>query len=535
MFSETLSVKLVLNGTINIPAGDIKGFDIQLYNYGFRAKVDFWGSLDKQTDSVFDAFILLDLMEAKLTIEGYHNLSDTPPDPFVIQGIVTEKSMAEVTYQEVDKSPLLYRHYTLLFEDPARVLWSQHFPCELYTEKSVKDVLDGHKGSKITMEYSFDPLTETHPSLCLGLGGDKNRANFYDFVLWYVDFQKGVFDYLARDNKYKISGEKNTSGTASKIPKEEVEVLEIHFPETLRYNTNVLNSYTEKTANEEVTQDQVLSGVRQDILTRTAIEADFNKRVTLETNRLKLREHEAVVSFSHFPTVTLMPGSFVQFEGGNWSEDIFAKGKTYRVHEILLKGHADGQNPRDNQGEELNIYHLDMTSRMELKEEPWVNLPSFKKPFYPIYVEGKVVSEEQGEGIETYQIYQDAKSQDVYKLEIPLWENQKVIIPFTANLLPGHFYFPYFKKARVLVALEFQSAWIKRFLEWRPGARLAQETQGNHLLLGWTHENELNETSLKHIYAENKPELHLKRTNKKDIQTLEIKEGSMTIEVKEEQ
>ena len=41
--------------------------------------------------------------------------------------------------------PVLYRHYRIAFADPAYVLWRQHFPCDLMTGKSVKDLFEAHR------------------------------------------------------------------------------------------------------------------------------------------------------------------------------------------------------------------------------------------------------------------------------------------------------------------------------------------------------------------------------------------------------
>jgi len=86
-----------------------------------------------------------------------------------------------------------------------------------------------------------------------------------------------------------------------------------------------------------------------------------------------------------------------------------------------------------------NVYHakynIDLTTQLELKDETWVSLPSFNNPVFPLYVEGKIVSEQGKEEEETFQIYQDKDtSVDQYKVSIPLWDNQSVVIPFLAAI-----------------------------------------------------------------------------------------------------
>jgi hypothetical protein len=105
------------------------------------------------------------------------------------------------------------------------------------------------------------------------------------------------------------------------------------------------------------------------------------------------------------------------------------------------------------------------------------------------------------------------------------------VTEYNPNLLPGHFYFPYFKKARVLLDMEFQAAWIKRFIEWRPGAQLPMDGQGNHLLLG---KKEQDQTSISHYYQDNKPVLKVLRTKEKDTELIQFEEGIMILQTKEE-
>jgi hypothetical protein len=110
-----------------------------------------------------------------------------------------------------------------------------------------------------------------------------------------------------------------------------------------------------------------------------------------------------------------------------------------------------------------------------------------------------------------------------YKVAIPLFANQQVVVDFQPTLASGHFYFPAYKDARVLIAIDLERAWLSRYLDWRPEARLPKETQGNHLLVGKTPRNG---TSLRHVYEEDKPVLRLTRVPMTiDTQVIEIGEG----------
>ena len=76
-----------------------------------------------------------------------------------------------------------------------------------------------------------------------------------------------------------------------------------------------------------------------------------------------------------------------------------------------------------------------------------------------------------------------------------------------------------------------ERAWIERFLDFRPEARLPMDGQGNHLLLG---KSEKSFTSVQHRYDENKPVFHIQRKNDKDTAIIQISEGSLLLRVKQE-
>ena len=85
------------------------------------------------------------------------------------------------------------------------------------------------------------------------------------------------------------------------------------------------------------------------------------------------------------------------------------------------------------------------------------------------------------------------------------------------------------KHARVLVALDFDRASVVEFLDWRPGARLPLESQGNHILLGKQKDDE---TSIRHVYEDAKPLLSIQRKKAEDVQLIKVSEGTIFIETK---
>jgi hypothetical protein len=538
MFADALELKLKLTvdgKDFKVPGGNVKSFKVDLHQYGFACRAGFVVSSETEKDKLLSAFTQQTLMEAELQISPHFKQEDAQIDPLTVKGIVTNKAiLAEQTIEEtsIKGDLIIYRHYQVDFADPAQVLWRQHFPCDLKVDKTMKDVLDAHKGSKISLTYDWDVLDKKHSIIALPLGVEANEAGFYDFVLWYVHTRNGVWTYNATDNSYSITKSKSQDGEASALDRRDIDRYEIRFPETIRYNVNLLNAYSESPQTQAVSQDKAVQGVRRDYIGRFPITSDFQDRQTLETARLKARDHEIHLSFRGLPRKTFLVGKFIKLEGNLWSDKIFSKGKIYRVRSIAIEASSVNAEPTADHNMDFAAYNIEMQSQLETKGESVVRLPPFRSPRFPMHVEGKVVSEQGADDEVTYQIYQDANtSQDQYKVKIPLWENQQVVMAFEPNFFPGHFYFPAYKNARVLAALDLHSARIERFLDWKSGTRLPADTQGNQLLLG---KKAKSQTSLKHTYVDNKPELNIMRTSDSDTEMIKMGEGTLILQTKEE-
>jgi hypothetical protein len=544
LVKERLAVTLTLTiggKAHKIIAGSMKRFSLELWSWGFEGEAEFLlldtqgrGGQDK--DALLADFLKADLVKVALEVKAV--LPETSGQPthtaLKVEGYVTEKALVEQAITTGGSNLILHRRYSIRFVDAARLLWRQHHPCVLYTQKTLKDVLDAHKGEKIGLTYDWPVLTATQPLIFLGLD-PQDGASFYDWVLWLVHGRLGVFTYDYTAQGYKFAAAKDASGTPVALKEDNLASLELLLPEVIRHDVNVLNAVAEGPRTEAVTQEQAVSGIRQDVLLVTAISDEVDARVTLETNRLKPRGPEVEVVWRSFPEKAVAPGALVKLPANDaWGAGGVAKNETFRIRGLRLSGEVTNeQGEEEVYGEPHALFTFGMSTRLEPKAETHVELPAWQPPHYPRYVEGLIVSEQGAEKDETWQAYSDsATSLDGYKVKIPLYENQIVAAPFNPSLLPGHFYFPAYKGERVLVALDFQRAWIKRFLDWRTGARMPQDGQGVQLLVGKTPENG---TAIKHYYTDDKPVFLMQRTNAKDTQKIQIGEGTLLIEVKEEQ
>lgn len=538
MFTDTLEMTLELTigqDTFKVPGANIKSLKTSIRPYGFAARLSFWVSSETGKDTLFPQFITQDLIEVRLDIEPHFKPQDADCESLTLQGFVTGKGLLkELTIENIHMrgDPVLFRHYRIDFADPARVLWRQHFPCDLLVDGSVQELIEANKATGVELIYDWEIINDKFAITTLSPGSPENGISFYDFIVWYAVSHNGVFSYDSKKNQYTLSGTKEQEWNAVAVSELEVEDHRIEFPAAVRYNDRLLNAFSDDPKKSETNRDEAKEGMRHDIVVRMPIASEFEEAFSVESGKQKVREHEIILTHRRFPLLTYRSGIFVKFEDGLWSTKTFIYGNEYRVRDIFLQANAANDAPDADHNMPYTQYNMDMQSRLELKSEKALNVPPYKAPSYPVFVEGKIVSEQGKDEEETYQIYTHPQTElDQYRVKIPLFDDKQVVVPFEPLFAPGHFYFPAYKDERVLVALDFHSARIVGFLDWRPGGRLPMDTQGDHLLLGKSADSN---TSISHVYVDNKPQLNMKRTSSKDTEIIQLHEGTIILQTKEE-
>ncbi len=527
-----LTVK-VGSKSVTIPAGNIKRFSVDAHSYGFSASVEWWIVCQQSAseDTLFAEFIKPDLMEVTLKLDRAFEVEGEEASPLTLKGLVQERWVHERAFPDIENTPVLQRRYRVRLADRAAVLWGQHFPTNLWVDQSLQEVIEANKPNGVTLAFEWEGAGTKYPVHALGLGVDGNAASFYDFVHWVQDRENAglFFDYATQ--KYTLRAAKPADGEATELPVDDVAELRIHFPELRRDKVSVLNSYVEaSTKKKDEDNANKVDGVLHEYLLASSIEKDLTARATLEGKRQKAPEPGLVIDYQRYPSITVAPNGLFSF-GEDWSTNLYTHGKEYRMHRLAIEAVAESEDPADDLEDETNNYKLEVRAELELKADVTFKRPAYTPPRWPFHAEGKVVSEVGEKDERTYQAKtDDDTSLEYYTVELPLWA-KKLIAPYNPNQMPGHFYFPADKGARVMLALEFRRAFVHRFLDWRPGAKLPKETQGNHLLLGKKPESE---TSVQHIYQDAKPLLRIKRTSAKDTQLLEVSEGRLFLETKEE-
>lgn len=532
----TATLELTIGAeTFSIKAGDLKRFELDIAPWGFEgsASFSFVAVAAQAEDTLFARFIEKDLIEVSLEVARTFDEPDEEAAPMTVKGVVTERSVVERAFPDVAGTPVLQRRYSIRFEDRGGALLRQHHPTALYVDRSLKELIEANTPAGVTIEHAWTAGEAKRPVLSLGLGVDGGDASFRDFLFWLLHRENAGLYYDTAGDTYRIVSTKPGEGEAKPLRRSVVASIEARFPALRRDVVSVLNASTEAaTATKTITNEQGVQGVRTDHLIRSPIASRLDDRATLEAARAKQREPEAVVSFREFPTTPLLPSMKVELDGG-FGEKVYQHGRTYRVVSTRIRAEAVRQEATEDNGEESNVYRIVHELCLELASDPVFRYPAFQRPVWPFHVEGKVLSEVGEEGEGTYQTYtEEGTSLDVYKVKVPLWGDEKVIVPFEPYYQSGHFYFPADKDQRVLLELDFDRARICAFLDWRPGARLPADTQGNHILVG---KGERNETSIRHVYEDAKPKLTITRAMDKDQQVITISEGTIRIETLETQ
>lgn len=537
MFTDRIKATLTLTiGTTSftVRAGDLIAFHLAMEPWGFAASAEFWlvSTAAANEDTLFAQFVGLDAVTATLALQRALEEPDETTTALTVKGLVTTKAVVERVQSDVLGGPVLQRKYTIHFADRGGVLWRQHRPTALYVDSTITALLAANTPAGVTIEASTWPgASVTRPILALGLGVDDGSASFWDFLGWLVERENAGLYYDVASGAYAITSLKPPGVSTVHLRREHIATVETVFPTVRRDKVAVLNAFSEAaTRTKDVLNPHGVVGVRRDYLTRSSIEADITTRAALEGGRARQREPEVVVCFAQFPTTPVVPSAKVDL-GEGFATTVFQSGKTYRALTVTIDAHADEKEAGKNRDDDSASYSVHYEARLETSSDPVFHAPPHVRPTWPFQVEGKVLSEVGQDTDGTYQSYKDAgNSLDLYKVKIPLWADAKVIASFEPGMLTGHFYFPVYRDARVLVALDFEHATITGFLDWRPGARLPLDTQGNHILVG---KGAKNQTSIKHVYEDQKPALSISRSSNTDLQVITVVEGVIRMETKD--
>jgi hypothetical protein len=533
-FRESLNTSVAFSsegGTASADGGNIKALELRLLSYGFAAKVRIWVIAEEGEDSLFPIVCCSTPVEVELTLaKALYNTSPVPK-PLLLCGLLTARRLREVAAPDLKGSPILYREYELEFCDVACALWTQHRPCAVFAKTSVDTVVRENTPSKLLVKSQWAIGKRVRPTICLGLGMD--QASFYDWIFWLADREYGHIWYDYGTRNLILDDAKPRSVPAEALAFGAIErtaSYQVTLAPPPREAVQLLNSRDGATSKWEVEQPSAVDGVRRDYLIHTSLDGDARERQATEKQRHAGGRFEVRITCDAYPEMYLTPGSLLTI-AGEFGEQLYVSGKTLRVVGLELRAAAANQTPEHDIESESTEYEVDCVIDLESADDPRWRGPRYLPPHYPLRIEGKIVSAVGQTTDRAYTVYADADTGDTYKVNFPLW-NCTITIPMTPDFLPGHLYFPAYKDARVFVSLDFDSARIERFLDWGKDVTVPSASQGNHVLLG---KNATSETSIKHWYVDNSPELIIRRTHSGDLGTVTVKEGTLTLELTEQE
>ncbi|MCD9458098.1 hypothetical protein [Marinibactrum halimedae] len=523
-----------------IPGGAIEHFEVEMEMYGFSGSLSFSYDADLRKDTLISHFateqiILLSIKFIPAIIY------DEEVKPVCLKGIVREKSVAERRSDNISSQPILNRSYTVVFSDPATVLWSQHFPCELYVKQSMRQVIEKNITKEIDLDFKHAALNEVKPMIAVGLGktmpyhslntGGCYEVSFYDFLLSYIETIHGVWFYDYEKQHYSILEKKPTPDKTEKFTPESVAMLRSYWPETPRHNLQLMNGIATGNDRVDFSIEHAHKSIRHDHLYREVLPKQFDKIKKVDEKQYKLHGAELHGAFSQWPLETYFPGCAFAVDELHWGKNALYAKKRYRCYKIIVSATQTEGSKKESEITDSGTFRLHYSFYAELESSPKRRRPIYEVPSGPFFVEGKIVSSIGDAKDQTYQIQESKESGLIeYEVLIPLF-GKKIRVQFEADNQHPHFYFPLYKDTRVLLAMDMYKASIIKVLEWGRGVRLSPETQGNHLLLG---KQDKDQTSINHVYQNGKPEFSIKRTKNRDTELITLKEGTLILQTKEE-
>jgi hypothetical protein len=525
-----VTVELAIKGDrFSVAGAMVKSFRFELASHGWHGALTFWVTGSTDTDELLEKFLTQDLTEATISIDQRAE-GTAPPAPLVLKGLVTDKELREVTFGGVKGDPVLVREYTIHARDAAGVLWRQHFPIVLKTGTSMSDLIGEHLATGITVDAGdLGDAGDAKPMITLPLG--EGDASFYDTLAWYVDSVGGQLYHDYASAKLVLADAKPSLDEIAILPEDALAETRVVIPETGRQAARVLNAHAEAPiATIPVPSTTAASGIHHDRLVRTPIVAEVAVATAAEAARLARKQAETIVRLARLVPAAVQPGNGIKLAKTPAVRATVPSGVVHRVASAIIEADAVEADPDRAGAPDFRVYLVRAEATWERADDPACRMPAFVAPRFPLYVEGKIISDGGKTGDRTYMTFEDPSAQSFYKVQLPLF-NEKVNAPFTPFGTAGQIYAPGFKDSRVLVALWFDRAEIIQFLDWGADVRLPSDSQGNHWLFG---KNKTSQTSLKHVYLDEKPQLTIARSSNGDLQLFQLDEGVVVLQTKED-
>ena len=508
-FTQTLSLILTLEADgkeQKIYPSDIHAFDLTLHTYGYTALISISNFDEPELDTM--------LQDEKVITATLEFLPPEPEDsePFTtIKGTVTD-----TTYQfesnKHEKAEGMVTLWEITFKDNAQAMWSEHYPKNIYVDKTMKDVFDEHKNPDIDLTYEWDELEESYPILAFSLEEkaeipQENRPQFYSFLHWYLHKENGLFLFDYEKQNYTFYSEKPPiEGDPFSLNQEYLTSPKCQTPKITRHTKKELTHEADSIEENPEEAEEGFDNIRKDFIdpkNRKNFPEHFHGGVNSLLYPEKPLLHFSAIEFTEeFHLDKILPGAYIDFEShefqpGYWSQNEAYKGKKFRIRSLTIK--TTRQTKAEGVLHKKQPYNIQVDICAEEEKEKHIDRPHFNPPTYPFRIQGKIFCELGEKEQTTFNIDEE---ENHYQVTVPLAQDEKLIVPFFPEFMTGQHYYPLCKDQQVLLSVYFQTAKIERILDWQPHAKLPHGTQGNQLVFGSNGANE--SLILKTVHIEGK-------------------------------
>ncbi|GAB5411018.1 MAG: hypothetical protein ChlgKO_01320 [Chlamydiales bacterium] len=496
-FTQTLALILTLETDgkeQKIYPNDIHAFNLKLHTYGYTAIISISNFNEPELDSM-----LQDTKVLTATLE-FLPLEPEDSDPFTtIKGTVTETSY-QFESNKHEKAEGMVTLWDITFKDNAQAMWSEHYPQNIYVDKTMKDVFDEHKTPDIDLTYEWDELEESYPILAFSLEEkaeipQEQRPQFYSFLHWYLHKENGLFLFDYEKHTYTFYSEKPPiEGDPFSLNQEYLTSPKCQTPKIIRYTKKELTHDADSLEDKPEEAEEGFDNIRKDFIdleNRKNFPEHFHGSVNSLLHPEKpLLNFSAIEFEEEFHLDKILPGAFIDFEShefqpGYWSQNKTYKEKKFRIRSLTIN--AKRQLPAEGVLHKKQPYTLEVNICAEDEEEKQIDRPAFNPPTYPFSIQGKIFCEIGEKEQTTFNLDEE---ENHYQVTVPLALDEKLIVPFFPEFMTGQHYYPLCKDQQVLLSVYFRTAKIQRVLDWQPHAKLPSSTQGNQFVLGSNGANE---------------------------------------------
>lgn len=540
-FDELLKIELTVTlagAAHEIPAEDVRRLELDLHQSGFEGVVEFVARDDtsqggRYEDALKEVFFDTGELSVELSVVPVRVAGEAPStfEPLVVRGRATHRTVHEEATDWSAEQPLLWRRYRIEFQDPARAAWRQHFPCDLLTDKSLLEVVEAQAPPDVSVASSWSVATTTRRQWFLHLPGSAG-VSFYDFLCWYAEARGGALAYDYTDQSYRVVDVLAGIEPARALFGDDVGAVALSVPEPGRARPRLRNSYAN--AAETVTAERTGASapLACDELLRTPVAEEQAARAEEQRLRHEQLRPRAHLRFRRYPSAQLVPGALVSCPAGaRFAKNSRLVASSWIVRSLRLEARSEAGATGGRLGPGAVPLQVELSAVLADVEERFATDLEYVAPRYPGFVEGVVVSRQGEETDKTWDVTQcEATAIDEVEVNVPLFD-ASVFAPAEPGTVGANVYLPHCRGARVLLALDLDTASIVRTLSWREGAALPKEGQGERLVFGKSEESF---TKLTHVYDDDAPVFGVVRVNDKDRVALTLSEGKLVIGVAED-